>query len=266
MLEFHAHKFMPVCTGLVVMGRWSRSLEARHLQANQDNEFAKELERTQKAVRTILPTLTAMGLSLSARYARYFLDLNSQQNNSGFLRSLQFETDRLLTTIHEELKSRRTIMIPMDRAIFYQVEGTFLGPDVCDRFPEVIGDAQEAGNCYALERYTACVFHLMKIMEYIVQKLGKKFKISGLETKTWGKILKDVKDKIQDMPHDIPRREAKKMKYHNCYALLDAVCHATRNPIMHCRLGRLSKRYDKDEAKDLMDRVGSFVEHFATLR
>jgi hypothetical protein len=34
-------------------------------------------------------------------------------------------------------------------------------------------DADEAGKCFAVGRYTACVFHLMRIMERCVQKMGR---------------------------------------------------------------------------------------------
>ena len=48
------------------------------------------------------------------------------------------------------------------------------GKDIADKFPNHVGDMLEAGNCFMLGRNTACVFHLMRVMEAAVQGFGTK--------------------------------------------------------------------------------------------
>jgi len=64
-------------------------------------------------------------------------------------------------------------------------------PAVAMRFPQAIDDINEAGTCFAMERYTASVFHLMRVLEVGVRELAglvdhKDFKPS------WGSILQKV--------------------------------------------------------------------------
>jgi hypothetical protein len=42
-----------------------------------------------------------------------------------------------------------------------------------ERFPAARDDMEEASRCYSLERYGACVFHLMRITEAAVIELGR---------------------------------------------------------------------------------------------
>ena len=56
--------------------------------------------------------------------------------------------------------------------------GQLFGDDVARAFPSSKGDIDEAGKCLALDRGTACVFHLMRILEIGLQLLAAKLGIS----------------------------------------------------------------------------------------
>lgn len=45
--------------------------------------------------------------------------------------------------------------------------------EVIGRWPVTISDIEEAGKCYALRRYAACVFHCMQIVEHGLLALGE---------------------------------------------------------------------------------------------
>jgi len=169
-------------------------------------------------------------------------------------------------TIIDELESKILLMIPSNRVSYYNVDDTILGEYIVSSFPEIREDAAEAGNCFALGRYTACVFHLTRMMENIVQRFGRRLKIRDLHKKPWGQILGESKHKIDKMPKDTPSRERRSNRYYESYALLDAVCRATRNPTIHPKITDIKKTYTDQEAKDLMDRVKQFIEDFSRLR
>ena len=46
-------------------------------------------------------------------------------------------------------------------------------------FPAANHEASEAGKCFATARYTACVFHLMRVMEVGVQEFGAVLSVAG---------------------------------------------------------------------------------------
>lgn len=50
---------------------------------------------------------------------------------------------------------------------------------------------EEAGKCYALERYPACVFHLMRIIDAILKVTAKHFGVSATNP-NWGEVLKGL--------------------------------------------------------------------------
>jgi hypothetical protein len=60
--------------------------------------------------------------------------------------------------------------IPLLRAQVFELVEPY-GVLVSKKFPNLTEDIQEAGKCYACARYTACVFHLMRVMENGVQRL-----------------------------------------------------------------------------------------------
>jgi hypothetical protein len=82
-----------------------------------------------------------------------------------------------------------------------------MGPKVLSAFPAAKSDIIEAGNCLAAECHTACVFHLMRVVEWglrafcahlgfrklrITKKSGKT-KLVPVDFLEWEKIL----DKLQ---------------------------------------------------------------------
>jgi len=67
-------------------------------------------------------------------------------------------------TITIEMMRSMFMYIPRERADRYSKEEAF-GPEVNNKFPSSHFDIKEAGNCFASARFTACVFHLMRVLE-----------------------------------------------------------------------------------------------------
>ena len=80
-------------------------------------------------------------------------------------------------TIHNEMSTVKFFYMPNEQADFYSQEELF-GMKVNAKFPMIQYDMVEAENCLAMGRDTACVFHLMRIMEVGVQKFGKKLGVA----------------------------------------------------------------------------------------
>lgn len=170
----------------------------------------------------------------------------------------------LMHVIEFELQSKRLFMMKAKEAQCYEIEETFLGQEVIDKFDLLLGfreDACEAANCYAVGRYTACVFHLMRIMERCVQKLGNDLDVPEKITceKEWQVILNQIRCKVKEKwPGE---KNSHRIRLESVINHLESVKVAWRNPTMHPKA-----TYTPREAEKIMQAVQVFVEDFSTLR
>ena len=168
-----------------------------------------------------------------------------------------------------ELNTRFFLYLTPEEAEVFQMEDPF-GADVSQLFRgQKFTDLVEASKCMALGRYTACVFHLMRVMEFAVQKFGQKLGINLTKVNpgrrvselTWEQILNEINPKLKAMPQDTLQRKRRHEKYKSVQSYLYGVKDAWRNPTMHPRLGG----YNELEARNIMNHVRSFLVEFATL-
>ena len=160
--------------------------------------------------------------------------------------------------IEDELQSVYFLHIPTETRNYYLDEPQF-GSKVAAKLPLAIDDIQEAGKCFATGRYTACVFHLMRVMEFAVQYLGKKMNITLVNQKNWHNILEEVDKSIRKMPVAKPREKARRNKYAESSAHLRMVKDAWRNEVMHPKA-----TYTPEEAERVLRNVKDFMIHLAT--
>jgi hypothetical protein len=124
----------------------------------------------QKIVNEILDSCEALGLRTSVICAQEFLyDLEHKELTVELLRGSLKE---LGNSIRREMQAEVFFHLPASRAKFYDNKELF-GEQSVYKFPDLQDDIREAGNCLALGRGTACVFHLMRIMEAAVQTLER---------------------------------------------------------------------------------------------
>src|SRR5437588_7499290 len=65
----------------------------------------------------------------------------------------------------DELEAEIIVKLHPEKARYFESMEPPFGQKVFDQFPSAIDDAVEASNCLALERNTAVVFHVMRVME-----------------------------------------------------------------------------------------------------
>ncbi len=128
------------------------------------------------------------------------------------------------------------------------------GQIVSDKFAAATEDISEAGKCFALGKFTATVFHLMRVMEIGVQEFGSKIGVSLTSTKVWHVILQEADKAIRAM--DQKANETK--QYAAISAHLYNVKLAWRNEVMHPKA-----TYTEEEARKLMAAVRSYMEELA---
>jgi hypothetical protein len=113
-------------------------------------------------------------------------------------------------------------------------EQELFGEAVTKKFPRAIEDVSESAKCLALQRTTASVFHLMRVMEIGAQTLGRKLKVAiSVKDETWHQIILHVNGKVEKPPSRTPKEKKRKSKLAGAAAHLQSVRLAWRNEVMH---------------------------------
>jgi hypothetical protein len=159
-------------------------------------------------------------------------------------------------------KDRRIEIIDADKWKHY---GAGFTEEVSRRFPQATEEMKEAGTCYALGRNTACVFHLMRAVEYGIRALAIAAGVPAqpkipLEYQTWEDVLSRIEKAVDAPPFlngwDKPARSAFNAFYKGSMADLRAFKDECRNLVMHTRSGL----YNHHEAGNWILRVSQFFE------
>jgi hypothetical protein len=162
--------------------------------------------------------------------------------------------------IHHDLDSYAFEAIPSDRVEYYEAKHLF-GENVHERFFSTAYDVSEAGSCYALGRNTACVFHLMRVLEVGLNALAARFGVPSDHT-NWGTMIDAIQKAIKNIDKDSARPDKWKDDrefYSQCTSHFDVVKDAWRNYTAHAR-----GKYDPKEAQDMLRNVRGFMEKLAT--
>ncbi|HYL85520.1 MAG TPA: hypothetical protein VE263_14890 [Candidatus Angelobacter sp.] len=103
-----------------------------------------------------------------------------------------------------------------------------------EKFPSAAFDAAEAGNCFAYERFTAAVYHLMRTTEYGLVGVAAKIGVPPEKRTRWDKLIQGIQSRIKAIASNSPPgwREEEK-KYADLCAWFTAIQKGWRNPVSH---------------------------------
>ncbi len=160
--------------------------------------------------------------------------------------------------IEDELRGRVLLQIPANRLKYYKPSEPFFDKTVIDNFPSAIIDIEEAGNCFACERGTAAVFHLMRVVEVALKVIAKPLGIPYAPS--WESYLKQITKQInQEYKDKTPEWKTEEPFFRDISAYLHAVRVAWRNPTMH-----VVQHYNMEQAEEVLNAVKGFMRHVAT--
>lgn len=133
-------------------------------------------------------------------------------------------------------------------------------------FPDVRVEPYCAVDCYALQHFTASVFHSMRVAECGLRALAKERRISlpknkAIEWATWQEIIKALDDEIKVIGTTWKAGNAKDMAlafYSGARADLNGFKDEYRNLVMHVR-----DQYDEFQAARALARVHDFMDRLA---
>jgi len=238
MEKFSAAAFQQIVSGLTfILGRI--------------DELPQEVEGGDLAVKyiplveQIRKDCERIDLKVSIACANDFISMADLMTLGDLTRSLR----ELDNTIRREMQSCVFFHMSSERVGYYNQRQPF-GARVAVRLPSLEYDITEAGTCYAMGRGTACVFHLMRVMEVGVQRFGAKLGVPLVEEKNWQAILDQINKAIKALsPSD-----AETVAMSQIAAHLYNVKVAWRNPVMHPH-----DKYTLEEAKDVYAHLKAFM-------
>jgi len=123
-------------------------------------------------------------------------------------RDAQMSIEELLRVLHVELRANVFLHIPQDRKRYFEAVD-FFGEEVSARFSSATADIAEAGRCFALDRYPACIFHLMRVAERALRVMANELAVplaSLNKGRSWGGVIFDISEKLREMPDEAPKK------------------------------------------------------------
>ncbi|MEJ7811355.1 MAG: hypothetical protein WKG32_13170 [Gemmatimonadaceae bacterium] len=288
MLRKYAHIYL----------EWNETTVWWQLAMGEDGDLTKDWDEHQE---------TAIGegfrAELQAKFDQFierlgYADLDMTRTAAVRMRShLSAETTyRLITAsiieidgrLRDELADRRFLYVSNKVVPYY--ESPFEGWDgVREVFPDAEYDITEAGKCFALGCHTACVLHLMRVLEIGLRRMAKRFGVSVAD-KAWHNVITGIQARInaidsgdtsrarrksregklrQGTPaHGAPRTDKEKKADERAARRTKAALHfyslaatqfrffkeAVRNYAMHART-----TYGEDQARTIYDAVRAFM-------
>jgi hypothetical protein len=174
----------------------------------------------------------------------------------------------IIDGIQDNLRTRRFMYVPQDQSPYWDNVQLF-GDDFIIGFPrQAVREMTEAGNCLAAGRWTACVFHSMRVAEHGLRRLATSLRVTisskgkncPLEYGTWDAVIAAIRNKITET-RKLPSgavRERRLQYYSTAADHCEYMKDIWRNEVAHSR-----RCYNKQESVAVLSRVREFVQPLA---
>lgn len=259
--------------------------------ANYYAELLNNLVLLENWAKGVQPELPIESEKMEERFVDVVLDIENESGSLGFSRTqsrlkrlheylaathlvytfgqpeLGHHTKAIREALQDDLKER-TVFLPTIEQTPYFNNPKHFGDKVYDVFPLAHSDIVDAGNCYATDNFTACVFHLMRVGERGMRALAIHLKIrkvgkTTLEFCDWGIVASALKSKVEKLQQRKGRTAYKAMllkRYADTASQADYMNEIWRKDIAHTRG---NQPYNGPEALSVMTRVREFMQSVA---
>jgi hypothetical protein len=160
--------------------------------------------------------------------------------------------------LQKELEEKNFIYIPKNKTgYFYKLKP--FGEKIPAAFPAAVKDIAEAANCFALDRWNACVFHCMCVLECGLRVFAKKFGVKA-DHRNWENVINDIEKQknisFSNIPGGLtPELKADLQFYSDAIKEFSYFKDAWRNYAIHGH-----EKYDESDALRILNHVKDFME------
>ncbi len=261
MNKFDGGKYLSVAANLGATSAWLAQRPSVPMSVqNLQNTKAQLLERAKEC--------REIGLKVSGRQfemAAASMDdaLNAPQGVAFAFAQASTMIDALQNAMISEMESHLFLWIKSDKADYYEQPELF-GATVARQFPSTSQDVCSAGNCYASDNGTACVFHCMRVLEKGLHAFANHLVVPftvPVELQNWQNIIESIEKEISVKEKALPKGIAKteELKFLSGAAVqFRYFKEAWRNHVAHARVS-----YDDGEALRIITHVHQFMDELA---
>lgn len=244
-LRLRAHQFVEVL----------RKLAEVEAAAEKEGPSNESIGRIATQLQLLAGQARQMELSALADQAQGVMEAWKAKDRGLTLDAALYVTRRCRATLETELREHVFVKIQnRDKSYF---ESRQLSEGAAKAFPTADEELLEAASCFALERYSASVFHAMIALEPVLRALLVLLDLEVRE-ESWGRWIQMIEaalasdQRLSREVRDYCHAAAVNFRYFK---------NAWRNPIMH---GRAS-RYSRDHAESILRHVVAFVESLSPM-
>jgi hypothetical protein len=166
-------------------------------------------------------------------------------------------TKQIYAVLVKELARTKLFSISPHEAELFENATNKFSIEVVISFPSALADIDEAGKCFALGRHTACVFHLMRVLEVPLQTLSKVL-LPDDPKPNWDPVLRKIDEELK-LPYKQRRIKGNSDFFAGVSSHMHAVKLAWRNRVMH-----VDTIMPEDRVKAIFDAVVGLMDHLAT--
>ncbi|HEU0049659.1 MAG TPA: hypothetical protein VFQ43_18875 [Nitrososphaera sp.] len=257
MQEFSAATFYHIATNLC---QFQVAVER---ERTADDAFEKELFHSggiaRKTLTDIRQECEQIGLTISIKCINDLIRTGEQGTSAGIFKE---KVAQLSDLIRWEMEEKLFLYSPPERAKRYDQANAF-GTEVAKQFSSTGYDVLEAGNCFAANRPTACVFHLMRVLELGLIAFAKLFPGIPTHKENWQQIIQNIESAIRAMPHASAKAADWKETYERYSQVASGFMFfkdAWRNYTAHKR-----GQYTPEQADGIYRNVQAFMQRLAEM-
>jgi hypothetical protein len=147
----------------------------------------------------------------------------------------------------------------LDREVTFGDEIASLFRSLHEGFSEAMYDAGEAGNCFAFARFTACVYHLMRVAEYGLVSVATALGVPDEKTaKGWDGSIRGIESAIKAITSTKPTDDwqDRVKTYSDLCSWFTTIKTGWRNPVSH-----IPRMYSEETARGMFSAVTILFEH-----
>jgi hypothetical protein len=256
---------------LLLGGFHHHLMTLRHLQRVADLLTKKQIEgEAAKTINTIQETL-----GTTKKFCDQLELPESSKNVDRFIAriatgidmpKLSNEIGSLLELIESEGEERFIYTIAKAKGEQWRQESQLWDDTILIKFPSAKNDANSALSCYALDQDTACIFHLMRIVELGLRALARERKVKipkkkRLEWTEWQTVITELSKKTDLVGswRPGPAKDNALEFYRGTLGEFQAFKDVYRNHVMHTR-----GHYGPTESLRVLMHVRGFLERLSS--
>ncbi|MGD0790667.1 MAG: hypothetical protein ABR920_02750 [Terriglobales bacterium] len=247
MLRFAAQDF---CRASSLIGQVYAQVNSGTIPTKKSwNVIAGELGNLQRLCEKLALDST---LAQIKRLKEIFLDTENQHQVN--IANLSRDIMEVQIRLSDELEARMLFLMNPEEARYFG-ENQF-SPKVAERFPDAVFDMNEAGKCFATERSTACVFHLMRVTEHGLHAIATRLGITD-QRPNWEPIIAKIDSELK-LPYEKRQFKGSADLLANISTHLHAIKVAWRNRTMH-----VETKHTTEEGREIYGATRGLMRYLA---